>query len=85
MYHPPRYHSLTLIDPDATPDPSLPVLPSLVVTVASDCDHTPHLNLQPDYESCKLLHGFNFWGRGGERGRACGLKGERGGGRGVRA
>lgn len=49
-----RYHSLTLIDPEATPDPSLPVLPSLVVTVASDCDHTPHLNLQPDYEAYTL-------------------------------
>ncbi|XP_063613512.1 beta-hexosaminidase subunit beta-like, partial [Penaeus indicus] len=49
-----RYHSLTLIDPAATPDPSLPVLPSLVVTVGSGCDHTPHLNLQPDYESYTL-------------------------------
>ncbi|XP_042881114.1 beta-hexosaminidase subunit beta-like [Penaeus japonicus] len=49
-----RYHSLTLIDPQATADPSLPVVPSLVVTIASECDHTPHLNLQPDYEAYTL-------------------------------
>lgn len=46
-----RYHSLTLIDPEAKADPSLPVLTSLNLTVTSGCDHTPHLNLSPDYES----------------------------------
>lgn len=68
-----------MIDPEATPDPSLPVLPSLVVTVASDCDHTPHLNLQPDYEACKLLLVCHlFSGKGTRKGRTGRERVERG-------
>lgn len=48
-----RYIHLVVIDPSATPEPGLTELPFLNVTVTSGCDHTPHLNLSPDYESCE--------------------------------
>lgn len=51
-----RYIHLVVIDPSATPEPGLTELPFLNVTVTSGCDHTPHLNLSPDYESCESLH-----------------------------
>ncbi|XP_066970226.1 beta-hexosaminidase subunit beta-like [Macrobrachium rosenbergii] len=49
-----RYKSLTLIDPMATSDPDLPELTTLHVIVTSGCDHTPHLNSDPNYESYVL-------------------------------
>ncbi|XP_071531206.1 beta-hexosaminidase subunit beta-like [Panulirus ornatus] len=49
-----RYQNLVLIDPEATPDPGLTLLPFLNVSVTSGCDHTPHLNHRPDYESYTL-------------------------------
>ncbi|KAG7154026.1 beta-hexosaminidase subunit beta-like [Homarus americanus] len=49
-----RYQNLVLIDPEATADPGLTLLPFLNVSVTSGCDHTPHLKLHPDYESYTL-------------------------------
>ncbi|XP_063864484.1 beta-hexosaminidase subunit alpha-like [Scylla paramamosain] len=49
-----RYLNLTFIGGDTKADVGLPVLPFLNVTVASGCDHTPHLNLDPNYESYTL-------------------------------
>lgn len=47
--------------------------------MASDCDHTPHLNLQPDYEACKLLLVCHlFSGKGTRKGRTGRERVERG-------
>ncbi|XP_068211206.1 beta-hexosaminidase subunit beta-like [Palaemon carinicauda] len=49
-----RYKNLILIDPLATSDPNYPELTTLNVIVTSGCDHTPHLNSDPTYESYVL-------------------------------
>lgn len=61
-----RYLNLTFIGGDTKADVGLPVLPFLNVTVASGCDHTPHLNLDPNYESYTLEISVTEEGEGEE-------------------
>lgn len=61
---------MTFIGAETKADVGLPVLPFVNITVASGCDHTPHLNLDPNYESCECA--VSCEGRGeGEGDRGC--------------